>query len=262
MSKIVAISGKKQSGKTTCGNFLTGSAMLSGGMLEYAYINEIGELIVPYESGGGETKPCSLPITSFHPNMISFLAENVWPEIKIYSFADTLKATCINVLGLTHEQCYGTDEDKNTETNLEWLNVDPTAFFGKEKSGKLTAREAMQFVGTNFFRKIYPNVWVDSTIRRIQADQPKLAVVVDCRFPNEVEGIKDAGGKVIRLSRDPFEGQDDHASETALDDYDDFDAVIDNKEMSIGEKNEALYNQLADWNFVNYSAVARIGVPA
>ena len=258
MTKIIAISGKKQSGKSTCGNFLVGSAMLSMGLLEYAYISEEGDLIVPYESGNGETKPCSFPVTSFHPNVTAFLSENVWPEIKIYSFADTLKISCMNILGLTHEQCYGTEEDKNTETILDWSSVDPS----KQKSGKLTAREALQYVGTNFFRRIYPNVWVDSTIRRIEAEQPKLAVVVDCRFPNEVEGIQKAGGKVIRLTKNPFEGQDDHPSETALDDYDNFDAVIDNSEMSIGEKNEAIYNQLADWNFVNYSAVARIGVPA
>jgi len=42
----------------------------------------------------------------------------------IYSFADPLKKdVCINILGLTERQCYGTDADKNTLTNLRWENM-------------------------------------------------------------------------------------------------------------------------------------------
>lgn len=36
------------------------------------------------------------------------------------SFADTLKEFCIETLGLTREQCYGTDEEKNTPTKYNW----------------------------------------------------------------------------------------------------------------------------------------------
>ena len=66
-------------------------------------------------------------------------------------------------------------------------------------SSPMTAREVMQYVGTDFFRKIYPDVWVDSTIRKIESEAPDLAVIVDCRFPNETKGVKEAGGKVIKL---------------------------------------------------------------
>ncbi|NMC62387.1 MAG: hypothetical protein GYA55_04395, partial [SAR324 cluster bacterium] len=39
------------------------------------------------------------------------------------SFADTLKDFCIETLGLTYEQCYGTDEQKNSSTKYLWENV-------------------------------------------------------------------------------------------------------------------------------------------
>ena len=123
----------------------------------------------------------------------------------------------------------------------------------------MTAREVMQYVGTDFFRRIYPQVWVESTIRKIEKESPELAIIVDCRFPNEVEGIQGAGGKVIRLTRNIFGDTDKHPSEVALDNFKGFDAYIDNQDMSISQQNESLYNVLAEWGTINYSAVAKFG---
>lgn len=254
MTKILGISGKKQSGKTTAGNFLFGCAMLSAELVEYANINKNGSLIVPYQSADGETNPCLFPVDSFHPNMVSYMSENIWSKIKIYNFADNLKRICIDVLGLTERQCYGTEEEKSSNTNFDWSNM--VLYGSKKSSAKMTAREVMQYVGTDFFRRIYPQVWVDSTIRKIENEKPDLAVVVDCRFPNEVEGIQNAGGKVIRLSRNVFGEKDQHPSEIALDEYDKFDCTINNQDMSVAEQNESLYNQLIDWDFIDYQSVA------
>jgi hypothetical protein len=254
VASIVGISGKKQSGKSSCGNFLFGSAMLSTNLVDYAQISSKGELIVPFEAGGGDTKPCIFPVDSMHPSMIDFMTENIWPHIKIYNFADNLKRICIDVLGLTERQCYGTDEEKNSTTNIRL----PDTLAEKKVNRAMTAREVMQYVGTDFFRQIYPQVWVDSTIRRIEKDSTKLAVVVDCRFPNEVKGIQESGGKVIRLTRNIFGDSDQHPSETALDNYEGFDFVLDNQKMSVEEQNETIYNKLVDWGFVDYKAVATI----
>ena len=255
MTKIIGISGKKQSGKTTVGNFLFGCAMMSNDLIEYAQVNPSGELIVPYEDVSGETKPCVFPVDSSHPSMVSYMRENVWHDLKIYNFADNLKKICIEILGLTERQCYGTEEEKSSNTNFDWSNM--VLYGSKKSSAKMTAREVMQYVGTDFFRRIYPQVWVESTIRKIQKESPNLAVVVDCRFENEVKGIQDVGGKVIRLSRNIFGDKDQHPSETALDEYKDFDFVLDNQSMSISEQNESIYNQLAEWGFINFKAVAK-----
>lgn len=69
------------------------------------------------------------------------------------SFADTLKNFCIETLGLTYEQCYGTDEEKNSPTKYLWENAPKYLRwkFGPDKtakylvaSGKYNATELME----------------------------------------------------------------------------------------------------------------------
>ena len=157
-------------------------------------------------------------------------------ETKIYNFADPLKQLCIDIFGLTYDQCYGTDENKNEIVDCCWSGTD----------SKMTAREVLQYVGTDVFRAMQHNVWSSATIRLIQKEQPDVALIADCRFPNEVEAVKNAGGVVLKLNRNLYEST--HASETALDDanYDqsNFDLVIANIEGSIGEKNNIIKNFL------------------
>lgn len=186
MTSIIAFAGRKQSGKTTCAEFV----------LSYA-----NGSISPFNSA------------------------------KIYNFADPLKKDiCINILGLTHDQCYGSDNNKNELVNCYWNN------------NQLTAREVMQMVGTEMFRTMQQNVWSAATIRKINLENPTVAIIADCRFPNEVDAIKEIGGLVIKLTRNPHNS--DHASETALDDdqYDQsiFDLVLDNTNISISEQNTVL----------------------
>lgn len=183
-SNIIAFAGRKQSGKTTCSEFVA------------KYFNGTVE---PFNSA------------------------------RIYNFADPLKNDiCINILGLTHDQCYGEDMDKNTLTDVQWN--------GKQ----LTAREVMQFVGTDLFRKMKHDVWSSATINQIHRDSPGLAIIADCRFPNEVDAVKQAGGMVIKLMRNLYNS--DHDSETALDPLNysqsNFDLIINNQDISISEQND------------------------
>jgi hypothetical protein len=146
---------------------------------------------------------------------------------KIYNFADPLKQDiCMNIFGLSYKQCYGDDIDKNTLTGLVWEGRD------------LTAREVMQFVGTDVFRKMKNDVWASATINKISIEQPHIAVIADCRFPNEVQAVKDAGGMVIKLTRNPYNS--DHASEIALDpsnyDHSNFDLVLNNDDINIEQQ--------------------------
>jgi len=144
----------------------------------------------------------------------------------VYNFADPLKNVCMDILGLGFEQCYGTDQEKNELVNCY-------------KNGKqMTAREVLQMVGTEFFRSIQHDVWAGATIRKIQQDNPPVALIADCRFPNEVKAVKKAGGVVIKLTRNLYNS--DHASETALDpenyDQNNFDLIVYNQNMTIGQQ--------------------------
>lgn len=183
---IIAFAGRKQSGKTTCSEFV---------------VNAFKE----------------------------------YGDTKIYNFADPLKQDiCMNILGLSYNQCYGADIDKNTLTDISW------------NGSKLTAREVMQFVGTDLFRKMKHDVWASATINKIYRDKPNLAVIADCRFPNEVDAIKNVGGLVIKLTRNPFNS--DHESETSLDTLQynqrNFDLIIHNESLNITEQNQIIYDFL------------------
>lgn len=176
----------------------------------------------------GKTSACEF--------MANVFSQTVQKSSSIYNFADPLKKMCIEIFGLTYEQCYGSDDAKNELVNCVW----------PDSGEPMSAREVMQYVGTNVFRKMQYNIWADATIRKIQDENLPLALIADCRFPNEVAAVKNAGGVVIKLKRNLYNSQ--HESETALDednyDHSNFDFVIDNQNLDIGAKNKLIYDYL------------------
>lgn len=270
--KILGISGKKQSGKNTLTNFVVGLELMGLGVVRGGFvINEKGELWIPDMFGDTEFQGI-LDLSRNNPEFLQFMDEHVYPHVKVYSFADLLKKeVCIKILGLTYEQCFGSDADKNTLVpHLLWENfpgtITPNQVVGPledqiedasiveklglivHEAGPMTAREALQMVGTEIFRKMYSNVWVDATLKQIQQENSAFALICDLRFPNEVDGVKAVGGKTVRLTRDPNNGNDKHSSETALDNYDvaNYDKIIDNKTMSIDAQNRATHDYLLE----------------
>ncbi len=222
---ILGLSGKKQSGKTTSGNFVVSMFMADLDIAKTIRLNEEGQIEVSDLLGDKLYKGIFDPSYSrSNDYIIRQVFDSLHKEIKLYSFADILKQNiCMDILGMSYDQCYGSDNNKNSLTDMMWN--------GK----KMTARDIMQFVGTDIFRQLKPDVWVSATLNKIAKDKPKLAIITDCRFPNEIAAIKNCNGKIIRLTRSPFYSE--HISETILDednyDWSNFDYIIDNKDMSI-----------------------------
>ena len=231
MLNIIGIAGKKQSGKNTMANYMHGHVLKRMGNISDFSINEKGELVIK-TTVDESTEYGLLDITRKDSAFIEYAHHNMWPHVKLYSFADGLKRLCMEFFDLSFEQVYGTDDQKNTETGVYWRDL-PTPSY-KIKSKKMTARELLQHFGTDIMRKMNTDVWVNHTLRTIKSEQSSLAIIADVRFPNEVESIKSAGGKVIRLTREFKE--DGHSSETALDkdnyDWSNFDLIIDNASNS------------------------------
>jgi len=255
MTKILALAGRKSSGKNTAVNFLLGVYMLGLRVVHNStQITPEGQLLISDLFGDENITGIFDIYREDNEQIVNLLEQHIHPYIKVYSFANLLKHNvCMNILGLSYEQYYGTEKQKNTKTHLKWENMPDIGKYPMHpQTGHMTARNVMQYVGTNIFRNMYGNVWVDATIRRIQSENSDLAVITDCRFPNEVDGVQKAGGRVIYLTRNPYE--DKHTSETALDeenfDRNKFDAVIDNAKMTIEEQNEALYNILRPWDYI------------
>jgi hypothetical protein len=100
--------------------------------------------------------------------------------------------------------------------------------FGWEdlKDASIDVRPLMQRLGTEVGREMFgENFWVETALDRIP-DGSKV-VFSDVRYSNEANAVKELGGKIYRISRDGVGPANEHASETALNDYD-FDDRIDN----------------------------------
>ena len=112
---------------------------------------------------------------------------------------------------------------------------------------KLTPRKLLQLLGTEAGRQIiHPNIWVNALFADFENNKSDWLsatnskwIITDVRFPNEAQAIKDRGGILIRINRPQYLDnglvirKDEHLSETALDDYDGFDYVIENDSDSV-----------------------------
>ena len=231
---ILGISGKKQSGKNTTANYIHGSILKNKGLVEDFDVTPKGELAILTADSLGNSGWGVLDVARKDADFVAYAERNMWPYVKLYSFADGLKRICVEFFGLQPGQVYGTNEEKNTPTHLFWKDMPFTKEYqwmvnaGADKY--MTAREFMQYFGTNVMRQMHGPIWVDHTIDMIRREQTELAIVADVRFPNEVEAVQKAGGRVIRLTRDKL--TDSHDSEVALDkdnyDWKNFDAIVDN----------------------------------
>lgn len=178
-------------------------------------------------------------------SLCDFLARNTHElfhgaPVHVTGFAETLKRTVSELFTVPLDILNGTDDDKNRLTNTTW------------RGERLTARRLMQVFGTDMVRALHTDAWVNATMARV-AKQDGVTLLADVRFPNEVEAIQRAGGKVVRLTRNG-DCADGHESEKALDrenfDWRKFDAVIENDKLTLTEQNMELYWRLRDWGWV------------
>jgi len=106
-------------------------------------------------------------------------------------------------------------------------------------------RQLLQYVGTDVIREQNPDYWVDFIIGILDMfyGDWDYVLIPDCRFPNEVERLKEADFDTVsvKIVRDDFvseltEEQKNHKSETAMDNFD-FDFVVHNRDMGGFYKN-------------------------
>ena len=248
--KILGISGRKQAGKNTAANILHGLVLERYGLVENWTIGDRGELKVLTHDrhrnlGWGELDVCRKD-----EEFAAYADQNMWPYVKLYSFADSLKWMCTELFEIPYASVWGTDDQKNKlQEHLLWENMpgvttNPDLLsmgavdmgcktFGVEyhAAGPMTAREFMQFLGTEIGRKMFEPIWINATLKKIKREQPELAIIADVRFPDEGRAIDDAGGIVTRLTRVMFP-EDTHPSETAMDNYP-FNYVLDNADEAL-----------------------------
>jgi hypothetical protein len=147
----------------------------------------------------------------------NYLEGHTARRVKRVAFADKLKRIAMDLFGLSYEQCYGPPEIKEA--------VDPR--YGK------SPRQIMQELGEKM-REIHEHIWVDTvfnaTIPPLQKRGYDYFAISDVRYPNEGDRIHHFQGVVVRVDRDAGGSSvgADHSSETAMEDYEEWDFIIEN----------------------------------
>ena len=176
-------------------------------------------------------------------------------EFRRESFASTLKDAVAAVFGWDRTMLEG-----RTKEAREWREqVDP---WWAERLGMptLTPRWVLQYWGTEVCRKAFhDDIWIASLENKLRTSKDSI-VISDCRFPNEIQSIRNAGGQIVWVQRGELPDWYDtavaanqghnwavqdlkmrkiHASETAWVGTH-FDAILDNNQTI-----DELYKQAA-----------------
>lgn len=117
-------------------------------------------------------------------------------EFRRESFASTLKDAVSAVFGWDRTLLEG-----RTKEAREWREqVDPW-WAERLDMPTLTPRWVLQYWGTEVCRKAFhDDIWIASLENKLRNSKDHV-VISDCRFPNEISSIKNAGGKIIWVRR-------------------------------------------------------------
>ena len=125
------------------------------------------------------------------------------------SFADSLKDTCACVFGWDRELLEGSTQDSRA-----WRETTDTWWSEKLNKPGFTPRIALQLVGTELWRnQFYDGIWLLSFEKKLLTIKENV-IITDCRFPNEIDLIKQLGGIIVRVKR----GEDPVWWDTAVED--------------------------------------------
>jgi hypothetical protein len=112
------------------------------------------------------------------------------------SFANTLKDAVAQVFGWDRDMLEG-----RTRQSREWREQVDTWWAKRLDMPTLTPRWILQYWGTEVCRRAFhDDIWIAALENKLRNSQDDI-VISDCRFPNEIKSIKDAGGIVIRVAR-------------------------------------------------------------
>lgn len=208
MVNLIGISGKKQAGKDTF----------------YRILNVIDEqnLVFIYNN-----------ITFDKKDFFNEIKEKIKAEpiqdtptlLKKKEFAERLKKCVADIIGC-RISALENEDFKNMP--ISWLRKNNTEFY--------TPRDLLQLFGTDVGRKISPNIWCTPQMMAFD-DMMKYSIIpekwvfTDVRLLNEAKEIKKRGGLLVRINRDNRDTDkknQNHVSETDLDNYKDWDAIIQN----------------------------------
>lgn len=117
---------------------------------------------------------------------------------KRLSFASALKDAVSAVFDWDRELLEG-----STKHSREWREKVDVWWANRLDMPDLTPRYVLQQWGTNVLRShFHDSIWIASVENRLRHNRDDV-VITDCRFKNEIDAIKNAGGITVRTNRGP-----------------------------------------------------------
>lgn len=121
-------------------------------------------------------------------------------------------------------------------------------------------RQILQKYGTEYRRKEKDSYWVDKLEETIKKNKDKSICVTDARFINELDMLKGQGFYLVKINISDEEQEKrlrnrdgnsikriKHISESAFEDYKDFDLEIDNNNKTPIEAVEEILKNIGGW---------------
>lgn len=120
-------------------------------------------------------------------------------EFRRESFANTLKDAVAAIFGWDRTLLEG-----RTKESREWREQVDSWWANRLSIPNLTPRWVLQHWGTEVLRNhFHDDIWIASLENKLRKTKDNI-VISDCRFPNEIQAIKNQDGIVVRVVR----GQD------------------------------------------------------
>ncbi len=151
---------------------------------------------------------------------------------------------------ISNRQAYGISSDgvmDNLFKLVGKLNISDENWF--ENKTDIT-RALLQIYGTQIFRnRVDDDFWIKRTKERVLKCDADIIIITDVRFPNEVDFMSSDkyDTYAVRINRpiDRKGQQHEHISETALDDYTEWDYIIAN-DLGLEHLKECAYGLIED----------------
>lgn len=151
---------------------------------------------------------------------------------------DTFATTLVDELGFVRvafadrlkEVALAIDPIVPPRTGSVTVSAETASTWGLPRLSEVVAREGWEEAKENpevrrllqetgvAIRSIRSDFWIRAALDPTEYSANDF-VVTDVRFPNEAEAIERAGGFTVRVTRPGMTHDDEHVSETALDDY-------------------------------------------
>jgi dephospho-CoA kinase len=259
---IIAISGKKQSGKDTVGeiiqSLIINKKKISNSNVPHWYYTSDYSSDWTIKQFGTKLKQIisiltNIPIEELEKEEIkNKVLNSQWNRY-------LLKEYWVNDNHVVDEKYVYFATEKSMQ---DYINTTKHTDYTCYQAGKrsITIRQLLQQIGTEVMRDaIHPNIWINALFNDYTLKEELVScweneinnrrvvrplggnlyeiinevypnwIITDLRFPNELKAVKEKKGITIRVNRDLQKESDDysHISETALDDAE-FDYVINN----------------------------------